>query len=107
MQFEQTSDYPAYILPHSEFGDPECCGLFFPEETEAGDAAITCNECGFVIRTVFVADLQKTLDEMQLQLAVASEQCPKCGKVNLFPGFSRMMAYTCRSCGEAVRAAQD
>lgn len=103
MQFEQTSEYPEYILPHSDFGDPECCGLFFPEETENGEAAMACNECGFVVKTVPVADLQRTLDQMQLQLEVASELCPECGKVNLFPGFSRMMAYTCRHCGAGTK----
>jgi DNA-directed RNA polymerase subunit RPC12/RpoP len=106
MDFEQTSEYPAYILPHAEFGDPECCGLFFPEETTSGDAAITCNECGFVVKTVTVYQLQKALDEMQLKVDVASAQCPECGQVNLFPGFSQMMAYTCRYCGKAIRVEQ-
>ena len=103
MEFEQTAEYPAYILPHSDFGDPECCGLFFPEATANGDAGITCNECGFVLKTVPVAELQRTLDQLQLELDVASEQCPKCGKVNLFPGFSRMSVYRCRECGSEVR----
>src|SRR4051794_13429931 len=35
-------EYPEYILPHSDFGDPECCGLLFP--VSRGRAAdLTCN----------------------------------------------------------------
>ena len=54
------------------------------------------------MRVVRAEDLRRTQDEMQLSLDIASEQCPHCGAVNLFPGFSPMMAYTCRQCGEAV-----
>ena len=61
-----------------------------------------CNECDTVIRTVSAADLQNTFDEMELTLDVASELCPHCGAVNLFSGFSRMMAFTCRQCGTGV-----
>jgi hypothetical protein len=94
-------EYPEYMLPHSDFGDPECCGLFFP--VERGDEAdLTCNECGFVLRTVPRADLRRVQDEMQLTLDVASEKCPHCGAVNLFPGFSRMYAFVCKECGEGV-----
>jgi hypothetical protein len=36
-------------LPHSDFGDPDCCGLFFP--VDRGDQAdLTCNECGLFTR---------------------------------------------------------
>ena len=100
---DETTDpeHPEYLLPHSDFGDPECCGLLFP--VLRGDQAdLTCNECGTVVRVVRAEDLRRTQDEMQLSLDIASEQCPHCGAVNLFPGFSRMMAYTCRQCGEAV-----
>jgi hypothetical protein len=42
-----------------------------------GDQAdIVCNECGLVVRTVPAADLQKTLDEMELTLDMCSEMCP-------------------------------
>lgn len=27
--------------------------------------------------------------------------------MNLFPGFSRMMAFTCRTCGEVARVSDD
>jgi uncharacterized protein (DUF983 family) len=42
------------------------------------------------------------LDEMELSLEFASEKCPYCGAVNLFPGFSQMTAFVCRQCGQSV-----
>ena len=88
-------------LPHSDFGDPECCGCL--NGVIRGDQAdIVCNECGTVLRTVPVANVGQTLTELELTLEVASEVCPHCGSVNLFPGFSRMLAFNCRQCGKAV-----
>ena len=89
-------------LPHADFGDPECCGCLCGTIREQ-QADIVCNECGTVVRTVPVADLQRTLDDMELTLDVCTEMCPHCGKVNVFPGFSEMHAYTCRECGRAVQ----
>jgi hypothetical protein len=99
-------EYPEWILPHSEFGDPECPGLFFPV-VNGEQAEITCNDCGLILKSVPAADVRRTLDEMQLTLAVASEICPHCGSVNLFPGFDRMFAFTCRFCGKVARLADD
>ncbi len=48
-----------------------------------------------------------TFAEMELTLDVCSEMCPSCRSVNLFPGFSAMMAYTCQHCGEVVRISGD
>jgi hypothetical protein len=88
-------------LPHSDFGDPDCCGclkvVFRPSR-----GFMICNECSAIVRTFPVADLEKTLTEMELALDVASELCPACGSVNLFPGFSRMLVFTCHQCGKAV-----
>lgn len=50
-------------------------------------------------------DLRQALNEMEASLEIAGEKCPRCGKVNLFPGFSQMEVYTCRECGELVRLA--
>jgi uncharacterized protein (DUF983 family) len=55
-----------------------------------------------VLRTVPVANVERALTELELTLEVASEMCPHCGSVNLFPGFSKMLAFTCRQCGKAV-----
>ena len=84
-----------------QIGDPDCCGCL--NGVIRGDQAdIVCNECGTVLRTVPVANVGQTLTELELTLEVASEVCPHCGSVNLFPGFSRMLGFTCRQCGKAA-----
>ncbi len=93
-------------LPHSSFGDPDCCGCL--NGIICGDQAdIVCNECEAIVRTVPVADLQQTFDEMELTLEMDSAMCPHCGAVNLFPGFSRILAFTCKECGEVARLSDD
>ena len=56
---EQYTEYvnpPEYILPHSDFGAPECCGLLLP--FERGDFVdIICNECGASVQSVEAEDL--------------------------------------------------
>ena len=84
---------------HADFGNPDCCGYIFPVN-RSEEADIACNECGAILRTVRLADVRRTLDEMESQLPVASAICQHCGAVNLFPGFSRMMAFTCHECGK-------
>lgn len=42
------------------------------------------------------------LGEMDLSLDVASAFCPHCRSVNLFPGFSHMLPFTCKTCGKGV-----
>jgi uncharacterized protein (DUF983 family) len=37
-----------------------------------------------------------------LGLDCAREKCPHCGHENVFPGFDKMVAYTCGGCGRAV-----
>lgn len=65
-------------------------------------AAIVCNECRVIVRTVPVADLGKALDEMELGLELSIAVCPDCRRVSLFPGFSQMFAFRCQSCGRGV-----
>ena len=36
-----------------------------------------------------------------------TEMCPHCGKVNIVPGFSKIIVYTCKECGEAVELSND
>jgi hypothetical protein len=38
-----------------------------------------------VLRTVPAANVGQTLTELEITLDVASEMCPHCGSVNLFP----------------------
>jgi hypothetical protein len=88
-------------IPHSDFGDSECCGCL--TGIFRGDLAdIVCNECDAVILTVLASDLQQTLDEMDLSLDLARVACPHCGAVNLFAGFSEMLAFVCYDCGKRV-----
>jgi uncharacterized protein (DUF983 family) len=94
------------MLPHSDFGDKDCCGCL--NGIFKGDLAeITCNECGAVLRIVPAADLSKVFDEMELTLAMATEMCPHCKAANLFPGFTKMMAYTCKECGKGVTVSDE
>src|ERR1700678_977235 len=54
-------------LPHSDFGDPECCGCL--NAVIRGDHAdIVCNECGTVLRTVPAANVGQTLTELEITL---------------------------------------
>src|SRR5260370_11000268 len=88
-------------IPHSSFGDPACCGLLIG--VTSGDTGhIECNDCDTVVRVLPATDLQTALNEMELTLDVATEVCPRCGNTNLIPCMSRMIAYTCRKCGEAI-----
>jgi phage FluMu protein Com len=85
-------------IPHSDFGDPECCGCL--NGIEDGDVArIVCNECAVVVRMVPAADLQKALDAMELEMDFATAKCPHCGAVNILTGFTEMIAFICKECG--------
>jgi len=89
------------IIPHSDFGSPDCCGCLVG--IVVGErASIVCNECSAVVRLVPATELQKTLDEMEIGLSLATALCPHCRNVNLFPGLSAVTAYVCQSCGRGV-----
>ena len=66
-------------LPHSEFGDPDCCGCLIGV-IRGEEANIACNECLAVIRSVPTGDLQRTFDLMELTLNIASEKYPTAGR---------------------------
>lgn len=89
------------FLPHADFGGPDCGGCL-TGVIDGDQATIECNECGAVIRILKAADLQRTLDEMELSLQMCTEMCPHCGKVSVFPGLTKMTAYTCPECGRDV-----
>jgi hypothetical protein len=55
-----------------------------------------------VIRLVSPADLRKTLDEMEIDIVFATVVCPFCKSVNLFPGFTDLLAFRCRRCHSFV-----
>jgi uncharacterized protein (DUF983 family) len=69
----------------------------------AGDIAnLVCNECGAILRTVPAAAADETLSQMASG-EITSATCPHCGMLNMFQGFSSMLAFTCRHCGEGVK----
>ena len=87
------------IIPHSEFGEPLCCGCLFGRSF-LDYAVIACNECTKIVRRVPARHLQKVLNEMESELEVATGLCRHCGSVNLIPGFSRAEAFVCQTCGK-------
>ena len=95
-------------MPHQSFGASNCCGCL-NAVTRGDEADIVCGECDAIIRTVSAGDVDRVLTEMELSLDVSSEQCQKqhCQSVNILTGFSLVMAYTCRNCGEVVRLSDD
>ena len=93
-------------IPHADFGAPHCCGcLKGVLHGDGGQADIICNECGLIVRTVSAADLERMLDEMELELDIATAQCPHCGAVHVAPGVSKLLAFVCDECGHGVTLA--
>ena len=93
-------EYPI-LVGHSDYGDPECCGIVMPVE-RGKHADLVCNECGAVIATVSASEAEATLLRMALSGGFCSATCPHCGVLNTFPGFTSMAAYTCHHCGQGV-----
>lgn len=64
---------PNPLVPHSDHGDPECCGLLIIEEQ--GDCtAILCNECGVTIYTGSPGEAQERLAGMA-STEICTETC--------------------------------
>lgn len=94
---------PRPFLPHADFGTPDCGGCL-NGVIRGEQANIECNESGAVVRILAAADLQRTLEEMELSLVMSTAMSPHCGKVNTFPGFSEMISYACQEYGRAVES---
>jgi hypothetical protein len=94
-------DVTGTIIPHSDFGNPECCGCL-NAVIDGDQANIVCNECCAVVRSVPASELYRTLNEMELSLEFVTVVCPHCQFVNLFPGFTQMAAFVCQHCGQGV-----
>ena len=89
------------LVPHADYGDPECCGIIMP--VERGDQAdLVCNECGAIISSVCLDEADLTLLRMAMSGGFCSETCPHCGELNTFPGFGSVDAYPCRHCDLGV-----
>ena len=89
------------IVPQSDVGVEGCCGCLCP--VERGDEAdLVCNECGAIIQIVPIAQVEPTLLRMAMSQDFCSATCPHCGALNTVPGFTSIMAYICKECGEGV-----
>jgi uncharacterized protein (DUF983 family) len=55
-----------------------------------------------MIGSVPVNDLTRILAQLEASLNIATVMCPHCRAINLFPGFTEMLAFICRECGEGV-----
>jgi coproporphyrinogen III oxidase-like Fe-S oxidoreductase len=89
------------LIPHSDVGDAECCGCIVPRY-HGSEADLVCNECGLFFKTVPVAEVADRLAELALAIEICSAICPYCDMHQIFTGFSSMIAFTCRHCGEGV-----
>jgi hypothetical protein len=81
------------LIPHSDL-DPDCCGCICQVMENDGPRFI-CNECAAVISKEAIARLVLEMDSCEAT-------CSHCGHVNEFQGFSEMLAFRCRFCGEGV-----
>jgi hypothetical protein len=90
------------MVPHEFVGGADCCGCLVVE-VRGDEADLVCNECLHVVKTVDRADVVPTLTAMLLwQPENYEHNCPHCGALNVFPGFSSMFAYICSRCGQGV-----
>jgi hypothetical protein len=89
------------IIPHEDIADVDCCGCLMVRVRE-GEADILCNECGTVIRTVDIGDVEAAMLEMARTDTICSARCTHCGALNTFPRFSTIGASICSECGEGV-----
>jgi hypothetical protein len=92
-------DYP--LIPHSDCGDPECCGCIVPSY-RGSQADLVCNECGLFFQTVAANEVAARLAQLAPELEICNATCPHCGSHNVFTGFSSMIAFRCRHCGRGV-----
>lgn len=100
VSYSAVSEKIPTVIPHAEFGAPNCCGCLVGA-ISSGTAEIICNECGDVIAYVTPENLRQVLSDMESQLDLATALCRHCGAVNLLPGFSHVNAFVCQTCGKA------
>ena len=94
----------ATTVPHSSFGAPDCCGSLYV--LVRGDHVdIMFNECESIVQSVLATELEQTFSKMEINFGLSSAVCPHCGAVELFPGFLKILAFTCTQCGALVNMA--
>lgn len=62
---------------------------------------VQSNECLYVYSRAAETDCQNAADEMELTLTLATAKCSHCGAVNVFPGLTKMIAFTCLECEQS------
>jgi hypothetical protein len=62
-------------IPHSSFGDPECCGCL-NGIIKDGVAEVVCNECEAVLLRLRAEELRRVLVGMECQLDLAARRMP-------------------------------
>ena len=88
------------ILPHELATGVDCDSCLIV--VERGDMVeIKCNSCGVVVDTVPIERAGTRLMELA-SAETCSAECPHCGALNTFPGFSVIEAFVCQECGEGV-----
>ena len=97
--FDMPQDERGYlILPHEFATGTDCDGCLIV--VERGDMVeIKCNSCGLVVDTVPIDRAGSRLMELA-SAEICSAQCPHCGTLNTFRGFSVIEALIRRECGE-------
>jgi hypothetical protein len=58
------AEYPPYLIPHSDYGDPECCGLVFAIARDSSVAVFQCNECAAIVTTVPLAAVEAMVEQI-------------------------------------------
>jgi hypothetical protein len=100
VQFQVPEKIVPSLIPHSKFGGENCCGCLVGVHARH-TAEIVCNECGAVVMYFAAGDLRKILDEIESRLEFATGRCKHYGSINLIPGFLRVEAFVCGTCGKA------
>jgi hypothetical protein len=97
----RTADnYP--VIPHESAGAEDCCGCLVPK-VEGDQVRLVCNECGAVTATITTEQFKAGYVPEKLRSEeLTTAQCPRCGAMNTFPGFSSIDAFICSECGEGV-----
>ena len=81
------------IIPHESLG-ADCCGCLMVR-TRGDQADVICNECGALIRTAPVCEVERAMLALVQTDTICSARCPHYGALNTFPGWSAIEAFVC------------
>jgi hypothetical protein len=76
-------DRQVSLNPHKVLG-ADCCGCLMAQ-VRGAEADIVCNECGVVIRTMPVPEVESAMAALAATSAICSARCAHCRAVNTFP----------------------